>query len=194
MASGSNTLHYVGATNYVENGVIGIWNKELTTHYGFSVETGDYLWTTDSESYLDAYGWGNAEHTWYYAYDHLYSVGVGGILYAYDLTTGDTAWTYTLNDVYGEPVTGQNWWGWITLIADGKIYLGTFRALSRRTHYQEAHHKSALTHLTAQKSGVLTVCFVIHVGVVTASSVTASLQPWTHMTNASTQSAKAQAQ
>ncbi|HSV50196.1 MAG TPA: hypothetical protein VLH35_07750, partial [Candidatus Acidoferrales bacterium] len=127
---GSNTLHYVGASNYVEDavygeGVIGIWSKELTTHYGFSVVDGKYLWATESENYLDAYGWGNAEHTWYYAYGKLYSVGVAGILYAYDLHTGETAWTYNLTDVYGEPITGQNWWGWITLIADGKIYLGT---------------------------------------------------------------------
>ena len=128
--SGSNTLHYVGATNYVTDdtygdGVIGIWDKELTTHYGFSVVTGDYLWQTESEIYLDAYGWGNAEHTWYYAYGKLYSIGVGGILYAYDLQTGQTAWTYTLDDAYNEPVTGENWWGWIDLIADGKIYFGT---------------------------------------------------------------------
>ncbi len=26
---------------------------------------------------------------------------------------------------YNEPVTGDNWWGWIDLIADGKIYVGT---------------------------------------------------------------------
>jgi len=127
---GSNTIHYVGATNYVNDpvygeGVIGVWSKELTTHYGFSVKDGRYLWATASEHYLDAYGWGNAEHTWYYAYGKLYSVGVAGILYAYDLKTGATEWTYNLTDAYGEPVTGQNWWGWITLIADGKIYIGT---------------------------------------------------------------------
>jgi hypothetical protein len=128
--AGSNTLHYVGASNYVHDstygdGVIGIWDKELTTHYGFSVASGKYLWATESENYLDAYGWGNAEHTWYYAYGNLYSIGVGGTLYAYDLTSGKTTWTYNLTDAYGEPVTGQNWWGWIDLIADGKIYLGT---------------------------------------------------------------------
>jgi hypothetical protein len=127
---GANTLHYVGASDYVTDsvygeGVIGIWDKELTTHYGFSVENGKYLWATESENYLDFYGWGNAEHTWYYAYGNLYSVGVGGILYAYDLASGTTKWTYNLTDAYGEPVTGENWWGWITLIADGKIYLGT---------------------------------------------------------------------
>src|SRR5665647_2735444 len=123
--TGSNTLHYSGATNYVKDGVIAVWDKELRTHYGFSVETGKYLWATAPEHYLDMYGWGNVEHTWYYAYGKLYSVGVAGILYAYDLKTGQTAWTYKLTDAYKEPVTGENWWGWIDLIADGKIYIGT---------------------------------------------------------------------
>jgi len=123
--TGSNTLHYSGATNYVKDGVIAVWDKELRTHYGFSVETGKYLWATAPEHYLDMYGWGNVEHTWYYAYGKLYSVGVAGILYAYDLKTGATSWTYKLTDAYKEPVTGENWWGWIDLIADGKIYIGT---------------------------------------------------------------------
>jgi len=122
---GSNTLHYVGATNEVKNGVIAVWSKELRKHYGFSTENGTYLWETDSEHFLDAYGWGNVEHTWYFAYGKLYSVGVAGIVYAYDLTTGDTAWTYNMTDPYGEPVTGNNWWGWISVIADGKVYVGT---------------------------------------------------------------------
>jgi len=121
---GSNILFFTGASNNVDKGVIAVWDKELTTHYGFSVETGKHLWATESEHYLDAYGWGSMEHTWYFAYDHLYSVGVGGILYAFDLSTGKTDWTYDLNDAYGEPVTGQNWWGWITLIADDKVYVG----------------------------------------------------------------------
>ncbi len=55
----------------------------------------------------------------------LYSVGVGGIVYAYNLGTGATDWTYNMTDPYNEPVTGNNWWGWITMIADGKIYVGT---------------------------------------------------------------------
>jgi hypothetical protein len=122
---GSNTLHYVGATNEVENGVIAVWSKELRKHYGFSTVNGSFLWETDSEHFLDAYGWGNVEHTWYFAYGKLYSVGVAGIVYAYDLTTGDTAWTYNMTDPYREPVTGNNWWGWISVIADEKVYVGT---------------------------------------------------------------------
>ncbi|MCW4002771.1 MAG: PQQ-binding-like beta-propeller repeat protein [Candidatus Bathyarchaeota archaeon] len=123
--AGSNTLHYTGATNQPEDGVIAVWNKELRKHYAFSTETGSFLWETPSENFLNAYGFGNVEHTWYFAYDKLYSTGISGILYAYDLSTGNVAWTYNLTDPYSEPVTGNNWWGWITLIADGKIYMGT---------------------------------------------------------------------
>ncbi len=122
---GYNTLHYVGATDEAEDGVIAVWSKELRKHYGYSTKDGTYLWETESEIWLDWYGWGNVEHTWYFAYDHLYSVGVGGIFYAYDLTDGTTTWTYNMTDAYNEPVTGSNWWGWITNIADGKIYVGT---------------------------------------------------------------------
>ena len=55
----------------------------------------------------------------------LYSVGVGGIVYAYDLGTGKADWTYNMTDAFNEPVTGNNWWGWITMIADDKVYVGT---------------------------------------------------------------------
>jgi len=127
---GSNILYYTGASNYVKddtygNGVMAVWSKELTTHYGFSLVDGSYLWATEPENYLDLYGSGAGEHTWYFAYGKLYSVGLAGILYAYDLQTGKTDWIYTLKDPYTEPVTGENWWGWISHIAAGKIYIGT---------------------------------------------------------------------
>jgi outer membrane protein assembly factor BamB len=83
------------------------------------------MWVTESEHYLDWYGWGAAEHTWFVYKDHLFSTGVGGILYAYNIADGTTDWTYNLDDPYNEPVTGIRWWGWITLIADDKVYLGT---------------------------------------------------------------------
>jgi outer membrane protein assembly factor BamB len=83
------------------------------------------MWVTESEHYLDWYGWGAAEHTWFVYEDHLFSTGVGGIVYAYNIADGTTDWTYELSDAYNEPVTGLRWWGWITLIADGKVYVGT---------------------------------------------------------------------
>jgi hypothetical protein len=123
--AGMNTIQIGGWTNNVTKGVVSLWDKELRKHYGFSVETGNYMWETDSEHFLDAYGWGNVEHTWYYAYGKLYSVGVGGIVYAYDDQTGKTLWTYNMTDPYNEAVTGNYWWGWIMLISNGKVYVGT---------------------------------------------------------------------
>ena len=123
--AGSNTIHYAGATNDVANGVIAVWDKELRTFYGFSTETGNYLWATAGEHFLDIYGFGNVEHTWLFAYGHLYSVGVAGIVYCYDQQTGKTLWTYNMTEPFNEVVTGDNWWGWITFISDGKVYVGT---------------------------------------------------------------------
>jgi hypothetical protein len=122
---GSNTLNYGTASDDWHGGILTLWDKELAKHYAFSTETGDFLWQTDAENWLDSYGWGNAEHTWYAAYNHLYSVGVGGIVYAYNYANGHTDWTYNMSDAYNEPVTGNYWWGWIACVADGKIYVGT---------------------------------------------------------------------
>ena len=99
--------------------------KNFGNFYGFSTNDGSYLWETAGEYWSDAYGWGNVEHTWYFAYGKLFSVGVGGTVYAYDLHTGQTSWTYNMTDPYHEPVTGDNWWGWIALIANGIVYVGT---------------------------------------------------------------------
>jgi len=118
------TIQWVGATSEPEDGVIALWVKEERRFYGFSTETGDYLWKTEPESYLDAYGWGAAEHTWCFAYGKLYSTGVAGIMYAYDLKTGETVWTYEVHDPYNEFLFANNWWQWITFITDGKIYSG----------------------------------------------------------------------
>jgi hypothetical protein len=119
------TLHVGGVSDFYDGGFIFVWEKETRQHYAFSVENGDFMWATESEHYLDWYGWGAAEHTWFVYEDHLFSIGVGGILYAYNIADGTTDWTYNLDDAYNEPVTGIRWWGWITLIADGKVYVGT---------------------------------------------------------------------
>jgi hypothetical protein len=119
------TLHVGGVSDFYDGGFIFVWEKETRQHYAFSVEDGDFMWVTESEHYLDWYGWGAAEHTWFVYKDHLFSTGVGGILYAYNIADGTTDWTYNLDDPYNEPVTGIRWWGWITLIADDKVYLGT---------------------------------------------------------------------
>ncbi len=124
-SDGQNVIHWTASTDYVDGGVWVCWNKELRKHYGFSLDTGNFLWETDEpEHYLQIYGWGAVEHSWHIAYDKLYTTGVSGILYCYDVFSGDLLWTYTSEDPYSEYLFGNNFWNWISFISDGKIYMG----------------------------------------------------------------------
>jgi len=107
--------------------VIVIWVGEERKYYGFSAETGEYLWVTDkSENYLNYYGWTEyGERPVIAAYDKLYSSGVSGIVYCYDLETGDLLWTYDAVDPYSEFLFSNNWWLFSLFVTDGKIYYGT---------------------------------------------------------------------
>jgi hypothetical protein len=114
--AGNQSLSY-GATSIDEN-VATIWSKEERRHYGFSLETGDYLWVTEPEHYLNIFSAGRN-----IAYGMLYSVGQSGTIYAYDLTTGKIVWKYEPNDVYREVLWSNNWPVNIDFISGGKLYI-----------------------------------------------------------------------
>jgi len=100
------------------------WVKETTEHYGFSLETGDCLWgPTPSQYYLDALDDTHAEAR-AIAYGRLYSASVSGIVYCYNITTGDLLWDYPVADPYQEILWANNWWQKPMFITDGKIYTG----------------------------------------------------------------------
>src|SRR4030042_6899435 len=100
--TGNQSLTW-SATNMDELGAI-VWSKELRQSYGFDLETGNYLWKTASEHYLDIYDAGRT------IYDgKLISVGQAGIVYCFDLTTGKTMWTYAGDDPYPEILWSNNW-------------------------------------------------------------------------------------
>jgi len=122
--TGGHVIHFGGATDNGEDGVFALFSKELRRFYGFSFDNGEFLWETESESYLDAYGWGRMEHEWLFAYDKLYSTGVSGIMYCYDAKTGETLWTYAVDDPYQEYLFANNWWQRTLFITDGKVYAG----------------------------------------------------------------------
>jgi hypothetical protein len=116
--AGNVSVSWAGTS--IEEGVFVVWSKENIRYYGFSTETGEHLWTTEPQHYLDfLVATGTA-----IVYDKLYSAGVAGIVYAYDLTTGDIAWTYEAEDPYQEFLWGNNWWAQIVFITDGKLYVG----------------------------------------------------------------------
>ena len=115
-SEGNQTLSWV--TTDLTTNVGLVWSKETRQHYAFSLETGQYLWVTEPEHYLDIYSAGRR------IYDGiLYSVGQAGIVYAFDLQTGKTLWTYPTNDPYNQVLWSNNWPLDILFGQGGKLYL-----------------------------------------------------------------------
>ncbi|NVM24048.1 MAG: PQQ-binding-like beta-propeller repeat protein, partial [Desulfobacterales bacterium] len=105
----------------LEDRVGVIFVRELRQYYGFSLDTGKLLWgPTASQPYLDRFYMTRTE----IAYGKLFSVGIGGVVHAYDVTTGKLLWTYEAEDAYNEILWANNWWSHMVFITDGKIYLG----------------------------------------------------------------------
>ncbi|WNZ29091.1 MAG: PQQ-like beta-propeller repeat protein [Candidatus Bathyarchaeota archaeon] len=106
-----------------EDKVAVLYTKETREEFGFSLETGDNIWgPTDSEHYLNALEDSSAAVR-NIAYGNLYSVSVSGIVYCYDVQTGNLKWTYEVNDPYSEMLWSNNWWVKPLFISDGKIYI-----------------------------------------------------------------------
>ncbi len=121
--SGNETISWATFSRESEMGIL--WSKELRQHYGVSLETGDLSWgPSESQHYLDIYE-GTVLTSHLVAYDKLYACGVAGIVYCYDVNTGDLLWNYTVKDTYTESMFASNWWVGIVFITDGKLYLGT---------------------------------------------------------------------
>jgi len=102
-----------------EDKVAVMWVKELRKLYGFSLETGKYLWETEAENYLNIYSKDTK-----IAYGKVFSTGCSGIMYCYDAQTGDLLWTYEAYDRYTEILWANNWWMRTEFITDGKLYMG----------------------------------------------------------------------
>ena len=118
--------HYTPAGNLTispgpisyEDGVWTTFTKETMQWTGYSLDSGEQLWQTDSENAWDMYGDNAAV-----AYGNLYTTGYGGILYCYDIKTGTLKWTYTASNVGHESPYGDNYPLSIGAISDGKVFL-----------------------------------------------------------------------
>jgi outer membrane protein assembly factor BamB len=105
--------------------------KEAAQWVGYSLDSGDYLWTAPPQTALDYYG-STSEGTLpgACAYGHLYSSAYGGILYCYDDKTGKLLWTYGNGGEGNSTNSGFNWpYGniptQINAIGNGVIYTVT---------------------------------------------------------------------
>ncbi|MCW4054253.1 MAG: PQQ-binding-like beta-propeller repeat protein, partial [Candidatus Bathyarchaeota archaeon] len=103
-----------------EDGVFILSIKENLRYYGFSLETGNFLWEGEPEMYLAQYD------KWYgpaYGYGMFYSGRQSGTVTCYNITTGETLWKYEVKDKYAEILWSSNFPIGFHFLADGKIYL-----------------------------------------------------------------------
>jgi outer membrane protein assembly factor BamB len=122
--AGNQTVQWM--TSSAEDNVGVLFSKETCQNYGFSLTTGQYLWgPTESQYYLDALDDTKAGAR-VIAYGKLYSASVGGIVYCYDIQTGERLWKYEANDTYTEILWANTWWLRPLFVTDGKIYFGHY--------------------------------------------------------------------
>jgi hypothetical protein len=110
-----------------EDGVFLFSSKQTMQRWGYSLATGAMLWgPTDPEPAFNFYSMDyDMFGTRSYIYNGmLLSVGYGGVLIAYNITTGDILWKYTAQGVGFESPYG-NYPLNIAAIADGKLYVIT---------------------------------------------------------------------
>jgi outer membrane protein assembly factor BamB len=118
-------LSLSSATASLEDKVFTIRAKEIRAFFGFSMDTGKYLWgPTESRGYMDLFMGGPSGERGMIAYGKLYLGTVAGALQCVDVQTGETLWTYEMSQPYTELMWGQNNWPIeFGFISDGKIYL-----------------------------------------------------------------------
>jgi hypothetical protein len=117
-----------------ETRVFTMYDKETIRWLGYSIDNGSLLWgPTPSESPLNYYSDIGIPR---YDVDDgkLYSVGLSGILYCYDLRTGEQLWNYT-GAPAGFAAPWPNWPMGIGAIADGKVYLFTTEHSANSPHW-----------------------------------------------------------
>ncbi len=69
--------------------------KEATQWVAYSLDDGDFMWKSEPQVAFDYYGSTSAGVlSGQIAYGNLYSSGMGGIVYCYDMASGDILWTY----------------------------------------------------------------------------------------------------
>ena len=108
--------------------------KESLRFYGFNLDNGNYMWTTEPEPYLQYYD------KWYgpmIAYGKFFSERQSGMTIAYDIQTGQRAWTYNCTDYYAQVLWSNNWPTMFWFATDGKLYL------SYATHHPNLQAKGA---------------------------------------------------
>ncbi len=130
------------------NGVFIFEDKESLTHYGYSLTDGTQLWgpANMTSDYTLDYNY-MAQYLERIAYGKLYVSGYSGILFCYDVKTGDLLWTYGNGGAGNSTLSGFTTpYGrfpvFISTIADGKVYLSTTEHSPNSPLYKDAQFRA----------------------------------------------------
>ena len=110
-----------------EDMVATLYAREKGENFGVSLETGELIWgpTTPPQNYLDSLDDTKSGARTIYN-GKLYSASVSGIVYCWDVNTGEPVWSYEVDDPYSEILWANTWWARPLFITDGKIYVGSY--------------------------------------------------------------------
>jgi hypothetical protein len=106
-----------------KDNVAVLFGKENRVHYGFSLETGNFLWETAPEHYLNAWD-DSLSVARMIANGKFYSTSISGIVNCYDVKDGSVLWSYAAEDPYTEEQFSNNWWLRPMFITDDYAYFG----------------------------------------------------------------------
>jgi hypothetical protein len=127
----------------VTNGVFVFEDKESIKHYGYSLTDGKQLWeapaptdTTIDYNFM-------AQCLERIAYGKLYVSGYAGVIYCYDVKTGDLLWSYGNGGEGNSTLSGfvtpyGRYPLFISTIADGKVYTTTTEHSPNAPLYKDA--------------------------------------------------------
>jgi hypothetical protein len=103
-----------------EDGVFLFESTKLLKRWTYSLATGQQLWESEPEPAGNYYGMTDNIYQ-----GKLLTCGYGGVLLAYNITTGKIMWNYTAKSVGFESPYGGKYPMGISNIVDGKIYIGS---------------------------------------------------------------------
>jgi hypothetical protein len=102
---------------YPEDGIITFDCTKTQTRYGYSMDTGQLVWTGEPEVQFQYYGYSEN-----YYNGTLFSYGYGGVLTAYDVKTGNIKWQYWPYSVGTESAYGGVYPLGVAIINNDKLY------------------------------------------------------------------------
>jgi len=106
---------------FPEAGIFLYRHQRTQIYYAFSLDTFQQIWKSEPETQFGFYGTNQNVYN-----GILYSYGYGGVIYAYDCTTGDLLWKYeAISEGFESTYGGRYPIGIVITSSDGKLYTVT---------------------------------------------------------------------